>query len=292
MERQLIGRVLTAIGLILALSVAPSVGAEETLEAKLQAATRAFEMQDYDRAIERLRPLIAAEVIEDPNNLRQSLERLGASYWFTGAVDAARLTFGTLLKMVPDHPLDPLYYPQELIGFFEAEKQRLKDLGFIGSTAVAPPKARPKMTLVKTVTERTMPTIGYLMPFGVGQFANQESGKGALLAVLQGIGIATNIAAWIAVEAMKQPGTNLVASGDAGRVEVMEILWWIGSSLFVGSYTYGVIDGLVLRPPSSEEQRRFEMVDPEDASALSDRPSVQVRLGPGPGFGLGVTGAF
>ena len=87
---------------------------------------------------------------------------------------------------------------------------------------------------------------------------------------------------------MKQPGTNQIATGDAGRAEVMDVLWIIGTSLFAGAYTYGVIDGLVHRPPGREEQRRFERVSPDDA-----RDSGRtLRLGPGPGLGLGVSGTF
>lgn len=286
---ELIRRTLIAILACLALFLGPHAQASEPLEIRVQSATQAFEMQDYDQAIKLLRPLIAEEAITDPGDLRLSLERLAASYWFTGAIDAARLTFGSLLKAAPDHPLDPLYYPPELISFFEAEKQRLKKLGFIGGAkqpTIGDGKAR--MTLVKTIIERPMPTIGYLMPFGVGQFANEQSGKGAILAVLQGIGLATNIAAWITVEAMKQEGTNQIGTGDAGRAEVMDILWIIGTSLFAGAYTYGVVDGFVYRPPAVEEQRRFESVGPDEARA----PAGALRVGPGPGFGLGVSGSF
>jgi len=272
-----------------AVLAAPQVRADETLDANLRDATTAFEMQDYDRAVELLRPLVAAEIIKDQATLRVSLERLGASYWFTGASDAARLTFATLLKTWPNHPLDPFFYPGELISFYEAEKQRLKDLGFIGKrTDTAATDTGPRMTLVKTIIERQMPTIGYLMPFGVGQFANESFAKGTLLAVLQGVGIATNIASWIAIEAMKKPGTNVVSASDAGGAEIMGVLWWIGSALFVGSYTYGVVDGLVNRPPAMDEQRRFELVDPAGARP----PGATLRLGPGPGLGLGISGTF
>lgn len=289
MECPLSRRTLTALGVAVATLSAPLAQAEETLDTKLEEATRAFEMQDYDQAIEILRPLVAGDAIEDKATLRQSLERLGASYWFTGAPDAARLTFATLLKTWPDHPLDPFYYPRELISFYETEKQRLKDLGFIGSqTGTGTQETGRRMTLVKTITQRPMPTIGYLMPFGVGQFANEDSAKGTFLAMLQSVGLATNLASWIAIEAMKKPGSNLVSSSDAGGAKIMSILWWIGSALFAGSYTYAVVDGLVNRPPAMDEQRRFELLGPGDNPV----PGATMQLGPGPGLGLGVSGTF
>ena len=170
------------------------------LDETLNQAAEAFEVQDYDRVINLLRPVLASDVLNDSAERRVALERLGASYWFTEALDAARLTFATLLKETSNHILDPLYYPQELISFFGTEKQKLLDLGFIGDPASAnADKPSRRLTVVKTVTKRSMPTIGYLMPFAVGQFANEEEGKGTLLAVLQGIGLATNIATWVAI---------------------------------------------------------------------------------------------
>jgi hypothetical protein len=62
-----------------------------------------------------------------------------------------------------------------------------------------------------------MPAIAYLMPFGVGQFANDDRAKGAVVAVLQGIGIALNVGGWLGVEALKRGGSNNIAAADAGR---------------------------------------------------------------------------
>ena len=261
-------------------------------EAALAGSSEAFEVQDYDRVIELLRPLLASDALKGDARRHVSLERLAASYWFTDALDAARLTFATLLKETPDYALDPLYYPQELITFFSTEKQRLLDLGFIG----APPqdtveKPGRRLRVVKTVTKRAMPTIGYLMPFAVGQFSNEDEGKGTLLAVLQGIGLATNIAAWIAIEAMKKKGTNLVSVSDSGRAEVTSILWWIGTSLFAGSYVYSVVDGFVFRPPEESVERGVELEPPRTSSG--NTRGLELRLSPSPlGTGLGLQGSF
>lgn len=264
------------------------------VEAKLLAADDAFRRQDYDRAIALLDPLVTGGGIANPARLHVAEERLGASYWFIGAMDGARLTFSGLLKADPDHTLDPLYYPQELISFFEGEKVRLKKLGFIGTpTGVEPQPGQPRLRLVRTVTERRMPTFAYLMPFAVGQFANGDPAKGTALAVLQGIGLATNVAAWIAIETMKKGGTNLIAEGQAGQAELLQILWWVGSGIFVASYGYSVVDGFVFRPPEHEERQRFELVEPDELPGAESSGGAQWRLGPAAaGLGLGIGGSF
>ncbi len=271
---------------------APSA-VDPIIDGQLGQAEDAFRRQDYDRTIELLDPLVAADRISDPTRKRLALERLGVSYWFTGSLDAARLTFATLLKADADYGLDPLFYPPELIGFFENEKDRLRKLGFIGGQepiGTGPPRLR----LVRTVTERRTPTFAYLMPFAVGQFANDDDAKGTALALLQAVGLATNIAAWVSVELMKSGATNRVPQSKAGQAELLQILWWIGTGVFAASYGYSVVDGFVFRPPEHDEDQRYELIDPDDLPESGGATSgVQWRVGPSAeGFGLGLGGSF
>lgn len=264
------------------------------IEGQLGQAEDAFRRQDYDRTIELLGPLVAADRITDPARKQLVLERLGVSYWFTGALDDARLPFATLLKADADHGLDPLFYPAELISFFEQEKDRLRQLGFIGGGQTPSGTGPPRLRLVRTVTKRSAPTFAYLMPFAVGQFANDQDAKGTALALLQAVGLATNIAAWISVELMKSGSTNRVPQSKAGQAELLQVLWWIGTGVFTASYGYSIVDGFVFRPPERDEQQRYELVDPEDKpEAAPPSTGVELRVGPSAeGFGLGLGGSF
>lgn len=266
---------------------------EQILAERLAAANEAFRVQDYDKTITLLQPIVAEDVLEDVQVRVTVLERLGVSYWFTGSQDAAELTFSSLIKEQPKHELNALIYPPEVIAFFGKVKKLLTDLGVIGTR---PGGTRdpvgPKFTLVKTVTKRPLPVIAYLMPFGVGQFANEQPAKGTLMAVLQGVGLALNITGWVVIETMKKDGTNLVSKANSGQAEVMQVLWWVGTSLFAGSYVYSVVDGFAYRLPAEEEQRRRELLDPDDLIE-TDTGSVELRFGPSAeGFGLGLSGSF
>ncbi|MGM0578025.1 MAG: tetratricopeptide repeat protein [Myxococcota bacterium] len=265
---------------------------EDDLTARLDAAEEAFRYQDYERTIRLLQPLVAEGRLDDSPLEAQVLEWLGASYWFTGAMDAARLTFSSLLKEDPDHEMDPLFYPRELITFFDREKRRLEKLGFIGPGRAEPREGGPRLTLVRTVTERQAPTVAYLMPFGVGQFANDQFPKGTLVAVLQGVGLALNIGAWVGVESLKIGGTDRVPPGDEGQARLLRAMWWAGSAVFLGSWGYSIADGFANRPPRREVRREFEVLDRDELPG-GEETGVRLRFGPSArGLGLGVSGEF
>jgi hypothetical protein len=92
---------------------------------------------------------------------------------------------------------------------------------------------------------------------------------------------------------MKKPGTNLVSSKDSGQVEVMETLWWIGTSLFAASYIYSIVDGLISLRPDEEIQRRFKLLEPEDLPEQETSNANELKVVPSTaGLGLGVSGSF
>lgn len=287
------------VALVLALALAspaaaadPDAGLDDAERGRLNEADEAFRYQDYERTIALLRPLLDSGHIQDPGELRRAREHLGASYWFADAKDAARLVFSLLLKDRPDYRLDPLYYPPELIRFFEDEKQRLTDAGLIGDTGPDTVLRGPRRTLVTTVTERRLPAIAYLMPFGVGQFANGDRSKGAAVAVLQGIGLALNVGTWLGVEALKRGKTNSIAAADEGRAQLLRALWWAGTGMATASWIYSVADGFANRPPRTKVEQRWELVDPEDLPTPRES-SRTLRPTTGPtALGLGLSGDF
>jgi hypothetical protein len=272
--------------LLLGLALGGPALAADT-EAELAAADEAFRFQDYEQAIEHLEPLIDNDRIKDSAIREQAMERMAASLWVTDDHDAARTRFATLLKAAPDHRLDPLFYPQELVSFFETEKQRLIALGFIGSTGDTGTGGGPRFTLVRQEIQRPYPTAAYFMPFGIPQVLTEQGSSGTLHAVLQGLGLAANVAAWLRIESLKADGGGVVPKGDGSEARLLEKVWWAGTGVFAASYAYSVTDGLVSRLPALETRKSYEVVDP-DATPPPPSPDVTWHLGPAPG-GLGFT---
>lgn len=260
---------------------------------RLGEADEAFRYQDYERTIKLLLPVLESGHIKDPEELLTTREHLGASYWFVGAQDAARTEFGVLLKGRPDHRLNKLFYPPGLVSFFEEHKKWLTDAGFIGDARPGSVMSGPRRTLVKTTVERRVPAIAYLMPFGVGQFSNNDPAKGAVVAALQTIGIAINVGSWLGVQALKRGKSNTIAAADAGRADLLRGLWWAGTGLFSATWIYSVADGFAYRPPRKQTEQKWELLDPDDLPTPRESSGVKLRWDPGPtGLGVGLSGAF
>ncbi len=260
---------------------------------RLSEADEAFRYQDYERTIKLLLPVLESGHIKDPEELLTTREHLAASYWFVGAQDAARTEFGVLLKGRPDHRLNKLFYPPGLVSFFEEHKKWLTDAGLIGDARQASVLTGPRRTLVKSTVERRVPAIAYLMPFGVGQFSNNDTAKGAVVAALQGIGVAMNVGSWLGLQALKRGKSNRIAAADQGRAELLRGLWWAGTGLFSATWIYSVADGFAHRPPRKETKQQWELLDPDDLPRPRDSSGVKLRWDPGPtGLGVGLSGAF
>ena len=289
LNRRLRARVATVLVLVL---TAAGPAWAEAAPSPMEAADEAFRFQDYAKAIELLAPLIDQGRIEDDRARHQALERLAASHWFADDLNSARTRFAALLKELPNHQLDPLFYPQELVSFFETEKQRLAGLGFIGRPDDGGTAAGPRFTLVEREIRRSYPSAAYLMPFGIPQLLTERGASGTLHAALQGLGLAANVAAWLRIESLKQNGSGVIAKSDGSEAELLEGVWWVGTGVLAASYVYSVVDGLTNRLPAVEMKRSYKVVDPDEAPPEPE-PDVSWRIGPSSqGYGLSLAAEF
>lgn len=254
---------------------------------RITQAESAFRIQNYQRVIQLLDRLVGHPKLEGRPEHAKILEWLGASHWFVAAYDASRLVFGELLRESPFHKLDEFYYPSELIGFYEERRKELVQANIIPERPGNPdPPKGPRQIVVREVTSNDTPMVAYFAPFGIGQFANDEGTKGTVVAILQGLGAGTMMGTWIGVETLKEGGTNTIRSEDGGTARLLNGLWYGGMALFVASWTYSIIDGLVLRDTRPKIEQHFELIDPEALKA----PTISVVPGPGElGLGVGVS---
>jgi hypothetical protein len=216
-----------------------------------------FRIQDYEKVVARLAPLVPEPRLAGRPERVRILELLGASHWFLIDQEAARASFVALLRETPFHRLDTFVYPGELIAFFEAVRAELIAAGVIPANPPELPEAPPRV-LVREITREHVPDVVYLAPFGVGQFVNGESGKGTTFAVVQGIGVATLAASWVAIETLKVGDTNRVSQRDAGEARLLEALWYSGAGVFIAAWGYAIVDGFMQRDRTPRIEEREE----------------------------------
>ncbi|TNF23899.1 MAG: hypothetical protein EP329_26285 [Deltaproteobacteria bacterium] len=247
----------------------------------------AFKVQNYPRVIELLKPLAGHRLLKGQRKHRDVLEWLGVSQWLSSQEDDARLTFAKLILEWPNYHLDELLYPPELVQYYEARRKEMIDLGVVDPNR--DPNVKKRLVLIRHDIEREVPTIAYFAPFGVGQFANDEAGKGTVVVVLEVLGLAATAGTWLAIEGLKDE-QGYVRAADEGKVTALNALWIAGAAIFAGAYIYSVTDGLLNEPDGAESDLRYELID---IDALPPPPdSAQIELIPGPGevgLGLGLT---
>lgn len=270
---------------------APVPGEDELtdeLRQRLTDGEAAFRVQNYPRVVELLQPLVGHRLLKGREEHRDVLEWLGVSHWLGGSEDAARITFTKLIQEWPRHRLDELLYPIELVRFFDARRQDMIDLGVIDPRR--DPSVKTRLVLVKREREATTPTFAYFAPFGVGQFANEQPGKGTVVIALQAVGLITTAVTWFAIEGLKDE-RGFVPQRDESRATALSTLWITGAAMFAGGYVYSVVDGLTSRPDGPDVDFRYEFID---IDALPPAPdAAQLRLVPGPGeVGVGLGGTF
>lgn len=260
-------------------------------------AESAFRVQNYPRVIQLLDPLVGHPKLDGRPEHVKVLEWLAAAHWFTSKHDAARLAFGQLLRESPFHRLDEFVYPEPLIAFFEERRRALVDANIIPERpGPGPDPVAPRELVIRTTTLYETPTIAYLMPFGVGQFANDDDGKGTAFAVIHGVTTAVMLATWIGIETLKVDGSDDIVIGQGDREARLLNGLFIGAfGVFVASWAFSIVDGLASRrdPTTREEKVRLLPGDLSPETTDYDRdPPFRAFLSPGPGelgLGLGVS---
>jgi len=251
-----IARCLAGPLLVLAtLLTGPRPALAETPEESFREAENAFRFQDCPTTIARLRPLLYPEVTLTPLDLvLKAREYLGACEFWSGHERAMEDEFMALLMLSPGHRLDAFYYPPALIEKFEAIRRRLIDLHMIPSDAPEKPEPPPVPCERQEVQVTRRHWAPMLIPFGVGQFLNGQSTKGALFLTGEVLTLGLNIGSYVAIEALRGSDGRFTA-GAARTARDLRIAQYVGLGAFVGTAVWGIVDAFLHFQPEESSVR-------------------------------------
>lgn len=152
---------------------APAVpNTPEAVNAAFENAINAFKYQDFDAAVPQLRALLYPVIRLDFRRELLVREYLASSLWWQGKREEAMDEFTALLVKNPRARLDPAQYPPKMVSDVEGRRKRLQETGVIRDLDATPP-IEPGPAL-----RAAAPLPLAFLPFGAGQFANGQSGKG------------------------------------------------------------------------------------------------------------------
>lgn len=271
----------------------PSLGAENIAEKKLQEAEKRYERGDYAPTAKLIEGLLYPKItLKTPDQLILAYKLLGICHLFIKEKTKAEKDFLTLLSLRPDFRLDPLVDPDAAVEFFdevkqrnavklrqiearqkqEMERRRQADLKAQRESA-SKRQAAPR-EILEIRTEQRPYWINFV-PFGAGQFQNEQPIKGTVLMSVELAAAAVSIGASLYLRLAYPNG--LVPSSQINQARAIEITQLASGGLFWGAAVYGVLDALWYWQPQKSIRRRYLeqdnkqillMLDPQVAGLL------------------------
>lgn len=218
---------LLLLGLLLGISSAQAqtfngealrpIPSEEGQELILRA-QNLYEYGDYQGMVDILETGLEAERFSDADLL--AVHRLlGSGYVILQDRAKASEHFLRLLTRDPELALDPLYTPPDIIAFFERVRDENREmLNAIIERRREDEEARRRVEIPPPVTSvrlRHNPYFVNFIPFGAGQFQNDQPVKGTLFLTGELIALALNIVAYLVSDSLK--GTDGYYGPTAAR---------------------------------------------------------------------------
>lgn len=202
-----------------------------------------FEHGDYKQAVTILNTVIKKNLAKDEKELIECYKYLGAAYFYLDDLRLADASFRQLILLNPDFKLDPFLFPPSMVLFFDRIKNEV----------VIKKSSNESESLDKgslSCPHRYRLYIN-LLPFGVPQFANNQSAKGTSVLVLQLATLTANIFSYWQVNSMVDRYGYVKDRHTADKANIYKTIQ-IGSLVaFSVIYIYSVIDGFVFT--SSDE---------------------------------------
>lgn len=141
----------------------------------------AFLRGEYERAVTIIYPLVYPELrLESEAEALQAHRMLGVSYLFEDKQAEARGEFRKLLELSPDYRFDPLLDPPRVVEFFNAiVREQQAQLGDIEARLKKREDelSRHHGEVLERRVEHHSFAVNFI-PFGTGQFQNQQRRKG------------------------------------------------------------------------------------------------------------------
>ncbi len=288
---------LTGLVVVMMVAFALPVAADELSD--FEAARRNYEKQSYEKAARGLESLVGGAVprARNPVVRLEARKYLGATYLFLGRDEGAREQFRLLLEEDPDYDIDPVAFPEAVVQTFQkvrtevkgelAEKKALEEARTQRERVAELEElirqqqriqALEEMAATETVEKVNSRWIAAL-PFGIGQFQNENRKLGIMFAVTESAFLAASIATFVGHNSLRDENPAPSELERAERVEkALRIGNWVSVGALLSFYVAGVIEAEVRFRPVIRSTRKRDLPD-EVRAPQSMKPQLRFELG-------------
>jgi tetratricopeptide (TPR) repeat protein len=288
---------LSGLIFLLMAAFALPVAADELSD--FESARRSYDEQSYAKAARGLESLVGGVVPRAANPVvrLEARKYLGATYLFLGKKDAAREQFRLLLEEDPDYDIDPVAFPEAVVQTFQevqkgvsVERARRDALELARRKRERSEEVEDLIrqqqrieALEKLASEQTIEKVNSrwiaAIPFGAGQFQNENRKLGIMFATTESAFLAASIATFIGHNSLRDenPGPNEI--DRARRVEkALRIGNWVSVGALLSFAIAGVVEAEVRFRPVIRSSRPRELPD-ELRSPQSRGPQFRLEMG-------------
>jgi tetratricopeptide (TPR) repeat protein len=282
---------------VLMAAFAQSVAADELSD--FESARRNYDKQNYAKAARGLESLVGGAVPRATNPVvrLEARKYLGATYLFLGKKDAAREQFRSLLAEDPDYDIDPVAFPEAVVQTFQEVQEKVAAERARKDALAAARRERERtnevedlirqqqriqvleeLAAAETVEKVNSRWIAAL-PWGIGQFQNQDRKLGIMFAVTEAAFMAASIATFIGHNSLRDENPAANEIERAQRVEkALRIGNWVSVGAFLSFAVAGVIEAEVRFKPVIRTTRQRELPD-DIESPQTTGPQIRLELG-------------
>jgi tetratricopeptide (TPR) repeat protein len=202
-----------------------------------------FEYGDYAGMVALLEAALGQERFDESDLL--SVHRLlGIGHFILQNRPKAREHFLRLLTRDPEAHLDPLYVPPIIIEFFEQIREENSEmLAAILQQRQQAEEARLQTEAppAQTVRLRYNPYFVNFLPFGAGQYQNDQPVKGTLFLTSEIVALGINIAAYFVSDSLKGPD-GAYSPGSAKLAREWRVAQYVSLGVLAALMIGGTVD--------------------------------------------------
>jgi tetratricopeptide (TPR) repeat protein len=288
---------LSGLVFVLMAAFALPVAADELSD--FESARRNYDRHNYAKAARGLESLVGGVVPRAANSVvrLEARKYLGATYLFLGKSEAAREQFRSLLEEDPDYDIDPVAFPEAVVQTFQEVQKEVAAERARKDALEATRRKRERsdeveelirqqqriqmleeLAAAETVEKVNSRWIAAL-PFGIGQFQNEDRKLGIMFAVTESAFLAASIATFIGHNSLRDENPAPSEIERATRVEkALRIGNWVSVGALLSFYVAGVVEAEVRFKPVIRTTRPREL--PQDVQRpQSSGPQIRLDLG-------------
>ncbi len=215
-------------------------------ERELADAENSYLYGDYPRVVRKLTPLVEPDVLlVSATDQAQAYELLGLAHFFLDQRELARKYFERLIKFRPDYELNPVLVPPPVVAFYgelhetlaDEIKRRRDEL----RRQEEAEQERRRLASTIVYERRLNSRFVASMPFGMGQFQNEDPGLGALFLGTELLATGLSFGFYLAVLDLRaEDGT--FARGDVARAESLQQAQLVSGGIALALVLGGILE--------------------------------------------------